>query len=167
MANLIDVSFFESGLRTIPNVDKQTVKDRIEQAITTYQDYFLKEQFGYEFQKLMLANPTDPIYANVIDGAEWTDYNGFLQKWDGLLEPLADYVFYKFIKENIIKFDGVGFSASSTENASLVQPIQIPVMVYNRFVEQMEHLYDYLIYSDFDYSKIKWQQRRFINEFGI
>lgn len=167
MAALIDITYFESGLRLIPNLDKVIVSEALETAIDTYQDKFMKEQFGYEFQKLMLANQNVEMYKNILDGVEWTDDNNDLQKWEGIKEPLADYVYFYYIKEQSIKLQGVGYTVGTIENGTIVAPQTIPIAVYNRFVGKMDELYDYLDQSSIDYTKVIWKHRWYLNEFGF
>lgn len=77
---------------------------------------YLESYFGYELAKNLIAaldaykadhaNVIPAKYVAILDGAEFTDYNGQLQRWKGLrrddkTSPIMDYVYYYWRKLKI------------------------------------------------------------------
>ena len=167
MADLIDITYF-TGYRAIPNLSRPEKSELLESDITRLQDRFLREQFGYGFQKDMMANPMVDKYAIILNGGEYTDIYGYVQKFDGIKDIIADYVYYYHVTENYISLSGAGYQAGTNENSVNVQPLTQPTKVYNMMADKLKEL-EKLIYTNWDnYSElIEWQKICFANEFGI
>lgn len=166
----IDQTYFESGLRVIPNLDNADVLADLNSAIAEYEPKFFIEFFGYEFQKDMLANPTEPKYKIILDGGEWTDSAEYLQNLTEINESIADYVYFKYIKENIVRLQGNGYFFGTNENSETVQPVDIPVSVWNNMIERMYEVKEYMETdpNDYDYSRVLWNNDlNYINAFGL
>ena len=79
----IDNTYF-TGFRAIPNLDRPNRLDLLNADIDRLEARFFEQQFGYGFQKEMLANQTTAKYQIILKGGEFTDANGKLQKWGGI-----------------------------------------------------------------------------------
>lgn len=89
--SFIDASYFVAELE-IPNSGDAAVNERIGWFIQKYEPAFLRQLFGYALYKAFLAgvNVTLPAtpdqrWLNLLYGAEYTDLQGNLQKWRGLI----------------------------------------------------------------------------------
>lgn len=89
--SLIDVSYFVGEL-TIPNTDETAIAERLTGFINKYEPLFLQKLFGYPLYKAFVAAmsvtpPATPAqrFLNILYGVEYTDFQGRLQKWKGLI----------------------------------------------------------------------------------
>lgn len=89
--SFIDASYFIGEL-DIPNSDQQAVLDNITMFINKYEPIFLQNLMGYPMYKAFIAgmNTTPPVtpdiqWLNILYGAEYTDRQGLLAKWKGLI----------------------------------------------------------------------------------
>lgn len=96
--SFIDASYFVAEL-DIPNSDNPAVAERISYFIEKYEPTFLQKLLGYPLYKAFItgmnvvppASP-DARFLAILTGAEYTDRNGYLQRWKGLV--LTDNPFY-------------------------------------------------------------------------
>lgn len=89
--SFIDASYFVVDL-DIPNTDQPAVLQRLTWFIEKYEPEFLQKLMGYPLYKAFLAgiNVVSPAvpnikWLNILYGAEYTDYQGYVQKWKGLI----------------------------------------------------------------------------------
>lgn len=109
----------------VTNVDSSKVQNtpflqKLNQFITKYEQECLTSILGYALYKALLTESTTRI-DNLVNGIEFTDYAGNLQKWRGLVRPtelislIANYIFFYFEEYNK--------SQSSGSGTILVKPI--------------------------------------------
>jgi hypothetical protein len=166
--NLIDYTYFE-GFIDIPNTNKESISTFLDSEIARLQPIFLESVFGYEFQKAMLDNSSDQRFEHIITGNEFTDIKGNLQKWNGINNPLAYYVYSYYLKDNLNGLAGIGFTTAKAENSERVTAIDKPVNVFNKMVSELEVLRAYLVANENDYTADNLIFNNFdkINSFGI
>lgn len=89
--SFIDASYFVADLN-IPNSDNAAVLEKITWYIQKYEPEFLLKALGYPLYKVFAAGmnvvpPATPDirFLNILYGREYTDLNGLLTKWDGLI----------------------------------------------------------------------------------
>jgi hypothetical protein len=89
--SFIDASYFVGDL-TIPNTDEPAVLQRLTWFIQKNEPVFLQKLMGYPLYKAFLAgiNVVSPAvpnikWLNILYGAEYTDFQGYIQKWKGLI----------------------------------------------------------------------------------
>lgn len=89
--SFIDASYFVTELN-IPNSGDVDIAPRIQWFINKYEPLFLQKLMGYPLYKAFVAGmnaiaPATPPQRmlNIIYGTEYTDAQGFLQKWKGLI----------------------------------------------------------------------------------
>jgi hypothetical protein len=88
---LIDKSYFVGDL-DIPNTGDLPVSERLTWFIQKYEPDFLQKLLGYPLYKVFIAglNVTAPAvpeqrFIDILYGKEYTDINGLLRKWKGLI----------------------------------------------------------------------------------
>lgn len=96
--SFIDASYFVGEL-DIPNNGEAAVAERIQFFINKYEPLFLEKLLGYPLYKAFITGMSvtppatpDVRFLNILSGCEYTDYNGQVQKWKGLI--LTDNPFY-------------------------------------------------------------------------
>jgi len=166
MANLIDELYF-TDFRIIPNLNDETNLDILDEKIDRLEPQFLIEVFGYEFQKLMLADSSNPIYSKILTGTEFTAPDGRLYKWEGIKESIANYVYYYWYKERTPLTGGASFANPKLENANSVSPIDRPVYAFNKINDALEILAVFLSVNISDYPTLVFNNIEKINGFGI
>lgn len=89
--SFIDASYFVGELE-IPNTADQPVTERIDWFIQKYEPIFLQHLLGYPLYKAFVQGVTvtppatpDARWLNLLYGAEYTDWQGYLQKWRGII----------------------------------------------------------------------------------
>lgn len=120
--SFIDASYFVGEL-SIPNSDEVPVLERINLFIQKYEPVFLQKLMGYPLYKAFVTgiNVTAPAtpdirWLNILYGSEYTDRQGQLAKWKGLIvtdNPIYNlsggYVYRK--PEYLIAGETEGFPA--------------------------------------------------------
>jgi hypothetical protein len=162
----IDITYF-TDFRSIANLNDEAVREALEMKIARLEIQFFIFVFGYEFQKLMLANPTDPIYEPILNGVEYTDRNGNLHKWEGINESIANYVYYYFYKERTPLTGGVAFAAGKIENATVVDPQDRLVYAFNKIPDALTILQGFLNVNSEDYPTLIFSNFSKTNSFGF
>lgn len=89
--SFIDASYFVGEL-DIPNSGEQAIAERITLFINKYEPLFLQKLMGYPLYKAFITGlnvvpPATPDirWLNILYGAEYTDRQGFVAKWKGLI----------------------------------------------------------------------------------
>lgn len=89
--SFIDASYFVGNIN-IPNTGEQSVAERLTLFINKYEPQFLRKLLGYPLYKAFVAGMAvpppatpDQRFLNILYGTEYTDYQGRLQMWKGLI----------------------------------------------------------------------------------
>jgi hypothetical protein len=89
--SFIDASYFVAELN-VPNSGQPAVLEKITWFIEKYEPIFLQKLMGYPMYKAFVAGinvvaPATPDirWLNILYGAEYTDWQGYTQKWKGLI----------------------------------------------------------------------------------
>jgi len=149
MATITDPSHFVGGI-TLPNIDITGPEySLISDYIDKYEPEYLEKIFGYamykDFEQGLIDNTA--IYTAIRDGGEYTDIFGRLQKWEGFVSgknPIANYIYGKYVRDNSVNITGVGATVSVVENGTRVSPHIKLVMAWNEMVKRNNKLHDYL-----------------------
>ena len=166
MANRIGITYFED-FRNIANLSDTVVNTALIKKIDRLEPQFLAYVFGYEFQKLMLANPTDQIYKDILEGVEFTNASGKLKKWEGINESIANYVYFYWWKERTPMNGGVSFAAGKVENGIVVNPQDRPIYAWNKIYDALLILSEFLSVNIKDYPTLEFNNLPKLNSFGI
>lgn len=143
--SLIDTSYFILEL-DIANSDRPEFQELIEGFILQYEDELLEDVLGYPLLKAFKAAPTEARMQDLIKGKEYTDLSSRLRKYKGLINegndpykfsPLAGYVYFYFMRNQIANTVSVGEIGTNTDNAGRVAT-QSQTLVRSRFVNQIK-----------------------------
>jgi hypothetical protein len=150
------------GKISIPT-DNSYVSANLSTFIDRTEKQYLIDALGYELYKgfiAYVANPSPSVqrYDDILDGAEFTNSYGNLDKWDGLkdettyISMLAYFTFYEFSTAHINE-TGKGTTVEMWENAEKISPIEKQLQAYNLGIEHYHKLYDFLLQNESDYSE--------------
>lgn len=144
MTNLIDISYF-IGERDVPNTTYEDVSGLLNHIIVQRQREYLVGVMGYDMYLLFEAGlavvdpvPVDPIWLFLRDGGTFENYAGVDTYFGGIANnttkesPLADYVYYWWLRQTQTHNSGVGVVQAKVENANVVTATNIQAEVWNR-----------------------------------
>lgn len=163
---IISVADF-TGRLYIPNVQdagQASFKTEFATNAAMYEKRYLETFFGYELAKLLLAayaalpTPLDTRYANIIDGCEFTDFNGNLQKWEGLKwqgSPILPYVYYNWLRWHVTNTTLGGEVLNQIENSQQIGYTDKIVLNWNEGVKQNQILYEFLVKNSAAYPEFR------------
>lgn len=181
MPTIIDTSYFKGDLQ-IAQLAQQAVSAKATKYIDTYEPELLEKALGYELCKAftdgLTADPADARWVALRDGAEYTDRNGDLTKWDGFknakkLSPIANYVYYHILCNDATWTTGSGEVTPNNENAKRESPTTKISAAWNNMVNMLCRMRGYLDANKVLYPEWKgWRLSqesyfRKINDFGI
>ena len=143
--SIIDKTYFDDLDITIP-YDEEGL-DTILNHITKYEPEILRKALGSTLYELMIADPTNSPYKEIMDGKDYTvNYGGVdhTVKWNGLkntakISLIAYYVYYWWQRNHVTITIYSGEIKPGFENAvsaSLAMKIQAAWL-------RLEHLYGY------------------------
>lgn len=163
MANITTRVQFQKGLITIPNIiSDEAAKTLLDNAIAEYEPRLLRELMGYSFYKDFKAYidavtppPSNQIFDDLLNGVEYTDANGQLQKYEGLkVAQCSHYIFFKLLTETTTKHTDVGEYLAQTENGNIVSSANRMAEVWNRMVIDNIAFYEFIDTKPTDYQSI-------------
>lgn len=164
MANLIDKDYFVGEIN-IPDTDKTGVAERLDFFITKYEEDLLRKLLGnalYKAFKDGIAVAEDQIeqkWKDVRDGKDFTDYAERAQYWIGLKSatkkqsPIANYVYYWWLRDRVSQSTAVGEVQSKSESGEKVSPATKMCRAWNEMVKWAKDLFLFLdsnqdVYTD-------------------
>ncbi|PHJ53862.1 hypothetical protein VF04_35035 [Nostoc linckia z7] len=144
----------------IENADKGSIIASLTDSINVYEPEYLDGVMGVSFAQLFLANISDSRFQDLLNGKVY-EYNGESYRWQGLVNgttktsPIADYVFYQYVKNNAQTISGVGAVTSNAENSTRVSPVDKMVLAWRKMVKVNQDMYYFLernkdTYPEFD-----------------
>lgn len=185
---LIDRAYFVGELN-IPNTSQAAISSAVDLFIEKYEDKFLREVLGYTLNKSFQAGLLQPVieskWSDLRDGVEYTNLSGKTVFWRGLIDavsgvasfdvsPIANYVYYWYIRNNHTQTATTGETKAANENSSMASPALKLVRAWNEMSAWICELVDYLDAKKDDYSEwadhdVYCMRRKFrpINEFNI
>jgi hypothetical protein len=180
MANIIDYSYFirEINLPQTGNPDGQST---VTNFITLYEKELLQLVLGYDLWKAFTAGLVEVTPAqkwkDLRDGKEFTNLSGKNKKWEGfkntdLVSPIANYVYYKVMENNATQTTTIGEVSTNKENAASVSPVLKMVNAWNRMVDMICVLKEFLdantdTYTEWQNTVFNYRLFRKTNQFGI
>lgn len=154
--SLINSSYF-IGEKNIPNITYADVSGVLNNLILAHENEYLKIALGYElfllFMPGIIVATPNQRYLDILNGQDFTGENGKRKRWAGLISPatpfnaqspIADYVYYYWLKFNHTQTSGLGEVRSEVQNAARVSPKHKAVMAWNGMVEKSWLLYEFL-----------------------
>lgn len=164
---IISVSDF-TGRLYIPNVQdagQASFKTEFATNAAMYEKRYLEAFFGYELAKLLLAayaaQPGVPLadrYADIINGIEFTDFNGNLQKWEGLTwagSPILPYIYYNWLRWHVTNTTLGGEVLNQIENSQQIGYTDKVVINWNEGVKQNLVLYEFMVKNSATYPEFR------------
>lgn len=162
--SLINSSYF-IGERNIPNVDYPDVGSAVGNLLNKYEPEYLKALLGYELFLLFeagLAEATPAAkWTEIRNGIQFTMLDGRLTKWKGLVDtetfqsPIADYVYYWWLRNNVSQTAEMGEVRGKAENAVNVSPKFKMCKAWNDMVDKSLVLYEFLLVNNTVYPELQ------------
>lgn len=144
MADLVDNTYFVKEI----NVPSSTFSN-LGNYITRFEKEVLIRLLGYELYKTYTEwNGTDAgVIKDLVEGKEYTNGDGNLIKWNGLqnddkLSLISYYVFYKWLKDQVIIAQTTGTKQSTSENSLIADSGQKLVLAWRNFLELYNPQYE-------------------------
>lgn len=162
---IIDPSYF-TGKINLPQTGNTAGNERVQQFIDRYEPEFLKQALGYSLWKAFTggiegSGTIDQKWLNLLYGAEFTigtrvhRWNGFAQEGSGIViapeTPIAQYVYYQFLRDIASSITLVGNAASKTDNAERVNSLSKMCDAWNDMVDMTQLLAAFLTVNATDY----------------
>jgi hypothetical protein len=178
---LIDTTYFIRNVYIPQAVNDAAVKNKVEEFISIHEPEVLKDLFGYPFFKEFFEDVTGPTptqkYEDLLFGAEYTDGNGYTQKWMGFVNPqklsiLANYVYYHYITNLHTLTTAGGESKQKAEGGNRTDSGAKAARAWNEMRRWIKELLNYLdarkedypLFQEYSFPHCKFES---INVFGI
>lgn len=138
--NIVNQSFF-IGEINIPNTGNAAIFNNLNNFIAKYEPECLLKILGYPLYK-KLENESSQRMTDLLTGAEYTDQQGNLQKWQGIkhdttISLVANYIYFFFQRSAATLTTGVSTSVSNTEGGVSVSPQEKMVEAWNFFSDEV------------------------------
>lgn len=172
--NLIDNTYF-IGEINLPSSVLSGNLATIDAYIERYEKEFLKNLLGYDLYKELKAEIEDQTFTEkwdeLVNGAEYT-IGGYTKKWDGLINsekvsPIAYYVYYNYLKANIVNYESIGAVSALSENSARVAADGLMINAWNRYVDLYNNAIEFLLVNSESYPKWILTAEEKNNTFGI
>jgi L-rhamnose mutarotase len=129
MPNIIDISFFVGEIN-VPNADKPGISENLELFIKKYQKRFLVMLLGQDVWKdFMDGLAEDPVES------KWTELKAKFVDDDTKESPIANYVYYFYMRDGASSTTDVGETIAKTENSSVISPARKMVRAWNEMCD--------------------------------
>lgn len=156
---LITPSYFVRDL-LIGSSDSANVIAALTDAINVYEPEYLDGVMGVSFAQLFIDNISESRFQDLLNGKVY-EYNGVEYRWQGLvnatakISPIANYVYYQYVRNTAQTMSGVGAVTSNAENSTRVSPVDKMVMSWRNMVVMNQEMYYFLTrneetYPEFD-----------------
>ncbi|WP_123910248.1 hypothetical protein [Flavobacterium covae] len=154
---IIDQTYFNKQY-TIPNINEMDSDNLtvLTQYIDEFGRLFMQNLLGFELFKAfdsyvvngVLDNSSPQKWKDLINGKEYTDSNGVLQKWQGLAytqgslkkSVIVPFVYTEWLKDKASQMTGTGEKVVQAQNAVSVNPSQRIINTWNDFVSEYQGL---------------------------
>jgi hypothetical protein len=143
----------------LPNTSVyEVITDVLAESVDKYEDKYLNTILGYALNKLLQANinQSSGIYYDLINGAEYTDLTGTVQKWQGFAtigsNPIANYIYYWVIRQNVTTTMDIGVRMANAENMINVSAMNKMMSAWNEMVEFNFRLHEFLYANKTSYT---------------
>jgi len=167
----IDTGYFVGDI-SIPNITSSGVVATIEELITRNESQMLTDLFGYRFFDLLYNNTNfnnDPIdgtsllYTTLIQGDDYVASDGRRRRYEGLTgevnnvsggflrSPIANYCYWHWLNQNQTQTVGTGVVVAQAENSVKVAPASKMVNAWNKMVDSLWVMHDYITVNKTDY----------------
>jgi len=148
--NLIDTTYFINDI-WLP-VDE--IGNELTASITKYQKEILIKCLGFDLYAQFMAEiegdySVGSEWDYLYNGTTWTDSSGYLKEWVGFKNAekeslIAYWVYYKYLFNSSVYAGSSGGKISNSENASNVDSREKQMYAYNKCIELMNSMDDYI-----------------------
>ena len=147
-APLIDWSFFIYPIN-IPNIDpfngrNNSNSEKLNSIILSREEECLSILLGYTLYKELITEPLTARMLQLKYGAEYTDENGILQKWRGLINGkvslIAYYIYYYYQQSDATRFTGIGTIIPTSQIGKSVSPGDSMIYAWNLFSDSVKQM---------------------------
>lgn len=147
MPFIVNKSFFVRDI-SIPNTNTTAITEKIDSYIAKYEPDCLLNILGYPLFKLFGSESSQRM-TDLLNGAEYTDERGELQKWQGLkhdtdISLIANYIYF-FIKQNDASHTtGTSTAVQKSEAGFNVSPIEKMCSAWEFFSSETQSMISFL-----------------------
>ena len=174
---IIDSSYFVGDI-SIPHTASPDVSSNLNSLIGAKEKEYLVTLMGYELYKVFhpatLSGSVTGRYADILNGQEFTGYDGKLKRWEGLVSPIttdnptpsspiADYVFYYYLLQKHTMTTGIGQVKPKGQNSTPVSEKYKACAAWNSMVDKSILLYQFLRSSPTVYP----EYNAYLNDRGV
>lgn len=149
MPNIIDISFFVGEIN-VPNTDNAPIRERLTFFITKYQKRFLMMLIGEDLLKAFMLGLAEEL----VD-PKWTELKAKLVDDETKESPIANYVYYFYMRDGASSTTDVGETIAKTENSTVISPARKMVRAWNEMCDfvhdTQEWFHDYYAAHDFNH----------------
>lgn len=171
---IINADYF-IGDNNVPNTDYDDVSSSLEYLINVHEKYYLNAVLGEPLARLLIAameaEPVAAPYEKILNGTLYTSINGQEYQWEGLrntstfLSPIADYVYYWWLRNGVTQSSGIGEVVNGSMMASPASSKGKQAEAWNRMVDKSLYLFDYLranraLFPTFSYFTYGYKQHQ-------
>lgn len=161
MATIDSTYFF--GPVLIPQNSDSAVSGSLQLFIDTKEPELLRQLLGYELHKAytagIAAGSPDAKWIAIRDGKEYTNRQGYLDKWRGLKftdgtgkkSPIANYVYWHWMENEATVTTGTGEKKAANQNAVDASPAVKMVRAWNEMIDMNWELIEFLLSNQSDY----------------
>lgn len=152
MPNIINQSFFVGDFN-IPNLSSNVagaaILERVNTFISKYEPKCLLQIFGYPLYKLF-KDESSTRMTELLSGAEYTDAQGHLAKWQGIVHDtdqslLAAYIYWYYQESSATQSTGINTQVpKGAAGAMAVSPADKMISAWNFFSEEVEQMLFFL-----------------------
>lgn len=137
---IINQTFFFGDL-FIPNLNNPSDLEKLNISIAKFEPQCLLEILGYPLFKKFGEETSDRM-SDLLNGADYTDGEGNLRRWNGLkyadnLSLIAAYIYFYHLKKTAEQTSGVGTNIPKKEAGQSVSPAHKMATAWNYFSEQV------------------------------
>jgi len=140
MPNIINQSFFVEPIE-LPNLTNTAILEKLTAQINKYEPECLLKILGYPLYKLFGAESSTRM-TDLLNGAEYTDGMGELQKWKGLkhdtvISLIANYIYFHVKANEASHSSGVGTVITKPAAGINISPAEKMTTAWNFFSEEV------------------------------
>lgn len=155
MSNLIDTTYFINEL-AVAQVDYAPVNAVLTDLISKYEPFYLSAILGNalhkEFKTGLEADPIEQRWLDLLNGVEFMDSAGNAWYWPGFvndekISPIANYVYFYWLRKEAQLTTGAGEAALQTENAVRKGAIAKQVHIWNQMTDLNYSLLKFLLHD--------------------
>jgi hypothetical protein len=161
MANITTITDYSNAdISLVPGVPAS----KFDEFITKYEYEILTKLFGYPLYKKVMASPTTPIYADLINGKEYTSSYGVLTNWRGLKYVLVGMISFYYLRWVETQQSQQGMTQANFDSSKKVDDTSKMRLAWNTGVENALVCYDFMVMNQTLYPEL-WLDYDFFDYF--